>query len=232
MSNILLFQHVPYEGPETILDWAVESGHILTYHHWNYKPAAPEKMPEALVIMGGPMNVDETSNYPWLATEKQFIRQAIETGIPVLGVCLGAQLIAAALGKTVFPNSHQELGWMPLSLTEEARQHPILSAFPDRLPVFHWHGDTFELPDGATLLGSTEACMNQGFAIGKCIGLQFHIEISHTVLKDLIEENQLPDWQGAYVTSPESIFLDATKYEVDCRKTLYQLLDRWAEDLR
>ncbi|MEM1158640.1 MAG: type 1 glutamine amidotransferase [Verrucomicrobiota bacterium] len=227
MPNILVLKHVPYEGPAMIRDWATAAGCDIAEHHWYQIPQAPTSLPEHLIIMGGPMNVDDEQAHPWLAAEKVYIRQAIAADIPVLGICLGAQLIAAALGKHVFPNPHQELGWLPLSRTDAASQNPVLSAFPDQLPVFHWHGDTFELPDGATLLGSTEGCINQGFAIEKCIGLQFHIEISHSVIKELINDTRLPDWSGPYISQPKDILSGAEYHQASCKDTLFDLLDRW-----
>ena len=227
MSRLLVLKHAPYEGPAAIAEWAASQGHELTEHAWYETPQAPTTMPDALVVMGGPMNVDEEDAYQWLATEKEFIRQIIAAEVPILGICLGAQLIAAALGKRVFPNDQQELGWLPLSRTDAASRHPALSVFPDQLSVFHWHGDTFELPDGAILLGSTEGCLHQGFAVGNCIGLQFHIEIDQACLQGLITENRLPAWEGPFIASAESILSDAEQHQTPCRETLFQLLDRW-----
>ncbi len=228
MAQILIFQHVSYEGPAAITDWAAAAGHSIKTHEWYISPEAPTELPELLVVMGGPMNVDDTNEYPWLPAEKAFIRQALDADIPVLGICLGAQLIAAALGEKVYPNVQQELGWLPITLTPAARQHPMLCTFPQALHVFHWHGDTFDLPPGAIRLGSTQACLNQGFALGKCIGLQFHIEIDRSVLTQLIADHRLPDWQGSHVSSSENILTDATQYQQPCRETLFRLLDRWA----
>jgi len=229
VSRILVFKHVPYEGPAAIREWADCSGHEIIEHNWYQTHNPPTSLPEYLIVMGGPMNVDEEQEFPWLMEEKAYLRQAMAANIPILGICLGAQLIAAALGKPVFPNTHQELGWQALACTDAALQHPVLSAFPDQLPVFHWHGDTFELPDESTLLGSTPCCKNQGFAIGKSIGLQFHIEIGHDQLTELIQSQKLPDWSGPFISSPTEILKDATNHQAACQNTLYQLLDRWIE---
>jgi len=229
VNRILVFKHVPYEGPAAIQDWATAVGHSITEHEWYESPQAPTSLPAYLIVMGGPMNVDDERDYPWLAAEKAYIRQAIDAEIPVLGICLGAQLIAAALGKRVFQNSHQELGWRPLTLADTARRHPALATFPDQLPVFHWHGDTFDLPDRALLLGSTDGCAHQGFAVGKCIGLQFHIEIDQIILKELIESQLLPDWQGPYISRPEQLLSNAARYQSACRDTLFRLLDCWSQ---
>lgn len=228
MPRIFVLKHVPYEGPAAIADWAAKAGHELSLHEWYQTPEAPAEFPDYLIVMGGPMNVDDEQDYPWLAAEKAYLRKAIDAGTPVLGICLGAQLIAAALGKKVYPGKYQEFGWLPLSLTSEAAEHPLLSAFPNPLMVFHWHGDTFDLPDGATLLGSTTDCVNQGFAVGKCIGLQFHIEIDQSLLRGLIADHLLPDWQGPYISAPNQIISDASLYHSECKETLFRLLDRWA----
>lgn len=228
MSQLLVFKHVSYEGPAAISDWATLAGFELIEHNWYETPDAPVSLPDFLIVMGGPMNIDDKAEFPWLKLEKDYIREAIAADIPVLGICLGAQLIAAALGRQVFPNSHQELGWLPLSLTEEAKRHAVLSTFPDHLCVFHWHGDTFELPEGATPLGSTPGCSNQGFAVGKCIGLQFHLEIDQPVLRKLISGNYLPNWNGTYVSKPDDILAHSAHHQPTCKNILFRLLDRWS----
>jgi GMP synthase (glutamine-hydrolysing) len=237
MPRILVFKHVPYEGPATITDWAARAGHVIDIHEWYQTPTAPDELPDYLIIMGGPMNVDEEQEYPWLAAEKTYIRKALDADIPVLGICLGAQLIAAVLGEKVYPGPHRELGWLPLTFAPEASQHSTLRAFTelnsdadsDDVNVFHWHGDTFDLPAGATLLGSTDGCRNQGFAWRNAVGLQFHIEMDQSVLTKLIQEHRLPEWSGIYIASSEAILSDTTKYQTACRKILFRLLGLWSE---
>jgi GMP synthase-like glutamine amidotransferase len=124
--------------------------------------------------MGGPMSVNDESTLPWLRPEKRFIRNAMKRSVPVLGVCLGAQLIASALGSRVYRTSQKEIGWFPI----EATSSPMNAfRFPDKCTVFHWHGETFDLPVGAVHLARSEVCENQAFQIGQyVIGLQFHLE--------------------------------------------------------
>ena len=148
------------------------------------------------------MSTGETDRYPWLAPEQHFIRDAIATGKAVLGICLGAQLIAAALGSPVYPNTHREIGWYDIQRTPEGEGHAIGACLPARLKVFHWHGDTFELPAGARRIASSTACRNQGFVLGqRMVGLQFHLETTPQGLEALIENAGDDLKPGPYVQS-------------------------------
>jgi len=132
-----------------------------------------------LVVLGGPMNVDEVAKYPFLETEIVSIRQAIESGLPLLGVCLGAQLLAKSLGARVYANPVKEIGWYQIELTAEAVQDPLFAGCAPRQTVFQWHGDTFDLPTGAVHLAQAELCRRQAFRYGPCAwGLQFHVEMT------------------------------------------------------
>jgi GMP synthase (glutamine-hydrolysing) len=133
---------------------------------------------QGLIILGGPMNVDMTDQYPHLETEVRIIRRAVERNIPILGICLGAQLIAKTLGAKVYKNPVKEIGWYNISLTPEGQEDPLLRHFEDTKRIFEWHGDTFELPEEATHLAYGESCTNQAFRIGDNIyGFQFHLEV-------------------------------------------------------
>ena len=158
---------------------------------------------DLLIVMGGPMNVTDESYYPWLIDEKVFIREAIRTGVPVLGVCLGAQLIAAALGSRIFANKYKEIGWFPVELVNDNCE---LLPFPKRFPAFHWHGDTFDLPKGAVHLMRSDGCQNQGFMIGEnVIGLQFHLETTPEVVELMIENCADDMIDGPYGQCPTTI---------------------------
>ena len=134
--------------------------------------------PDLLIILGGPIGVYDHVHYPFLTAEIQAIRERLLGGGPILGLCLGAQLIAAALGASVYPAADKEIGFKPVQLTQAGRTSPLAS-LGDGVPVLHWHGDTFDLPPGAELLASTELCENQAFAIGpRILGLQFHLEVA------------------------------------------------------
>jgi len=133
---------------------------------------------DGLVIMGGPMGVDDTKAHPFLKEELWLLERALTKKIPVLGVCLGAQLLAKALGERVYPNSRHELGWLPVHLTPEAKTDPVFRGVPKSFYVFQWHFDTFDLPKGAVHLAKSRLCKNQAFRVGESYGLQFHLEMT------------------------------------------------------
>jgi GMP synthase-like glutamine amidotransferase len=137
--------------------------------------------------MGGPMSVGDESEYAWLTAEKHFIKEAIAENKTVLGICLGSQLIANVLGAKVYPNKKKEIGWFPVSLTEEGKSNRITKDLPPEMIVLHWHGDTFELPEGAIHLIKTDVCSNQAFVYNnKVVGLQFHFEATPDSLQTMI----------------------------------------------
>jgi GMP synthase (glutamine-hydrolysing) len=143
-----------------------------------------------LAVMGGPMNVNDVQKFPYLAHETQWIRQAVGLGIPLLGICLGAQLIAKAMGARVYPNGIKEIGWYPLELSPAAAEDRLFSGCGPRLTVFQWHGDTFDLPPGAVHLAQSALCRNQAFRIGpSAYALQFHIEMTAEMIEDWLTES-------------------------------------------
>jgi GMP synthase-like glutamine amidotransferase len=185
--RIHYFQHVTFEGLGAIADWAKAKGHTVTVTKWYDNPILPSLLDvDMLIVMGGPMGVYEEDIYPWLITEKAFIREAIAADKPVLGICLGAQLIAAALGARVYPNQQKEIGWFPVQFNDGTTP-----------TVLHWHGDTFDLPENAILLAESVACKNQAYQYGeKVIGLQFHFEMTPEALDVMIshcEHELIPD---------------------------------------
>jgi len=178
-------QHVPFEGPGAIAHEAARRGTPLQSCH----PYAGDPLPDpgelrGLVVMGGPMGVSDTATHPWLADELELIRTAAQAGVPLLGVCLGAQLLAAALGAHVYPGSAAEIGAGSVALTAAGRLDPVLGAVGmTELPVVHWHGETFDLPAGASHLAASALYPNQAFRAGACAyGLQFHVEVDQPLL--------------------------------------------------
>ena len=174
-------QHVAFEGLGCIGPWLEQNGHEVTCSRlW-----AGEEFPmsgniDGLVVMGGPMGVYDEAIYPWLAAEKSFIKQMIDQEKPVLGICLGAQLIAEVLGSKVWKNDHKEIGFFPM-----VGKPPIL---PTEFTAFHWHGDTFGIPAGAVRLASSEATENQAFLYkDNVLALQFHLETTEASLMQLYE---------------------------------------------
>ena len=198
-------QHVPFEGLGSIEPWLVEGGHALT----RTRLYASETFPEApdfdlLVVMGGPMSVNDEAAFPWLASEKAFIRRTIDAGKSVLGVCLGAQLIAASMGARVFPNAHREIGWFPVQGVSS--RDPSVFQFPPSMEVFHWHGETFDLPDGAVRLAESEGCRNQAFQMGNSvIGLQFHLEMTPVSVREIVSRCGEECIADRYVQTREEI---------------------------
>lgn len=185
--NVDVLQHVPFEGPGSIADWADARGARLAVTRLFAQEQFPDPTAvDLLVVMGGPMGANDHAVHAWLADEQDFIRQVIAAGKPVLGVCLGAQLIAAAMGARVFPNADKEIGWFPVSAVRPGGGDAF--GLPEEVTVLHWHGDTFELPPGAALLATSEACANQAFLLGeRVMGLQFHLETTRASLWDLVE---------------------------------------------
>jgi GMP synthase-like glutamine amidotransferase len=179
-------QHVPFEGPGAIAGWCGERGHELVGLHPYRGDAlpAPETV-EALVVMGGPMSANDTASLPWLAAEKKLVEQVVRAGRPMLGVCLGAQILASALGARVYRAKSREIGWWPLRVRAEARSGTPLADWPETLVPLHWHGETFDLPEGASHLAATEACPHQAFLWGRVLGLQFHVEATPASVTEL-----------------------------------------------
>jgi GMP synthase-like glutamine amidotransferase len=186
------FQHVPFEGLGSIGAWLEARRAVVTATRFFAGDAPPEPDGiDLLVVMGGPMSVNDERRHPWLIAEKRFIAQAIRGGKAVLGICLGAQLIAAALGARVYPNGEKEIGWFPLyspRTPETARADAIpVFRFPEEFLAFHWHGETFDLPVGAVRLARSAACLNQAFQYGRRVfGLQFHLEMTQQAVGELV----------------------------------------------
>jgi len=178
--ELLVLQQIAGEGPGLLEETATRRGDTLRVA----KPFEGEPIPplagfDALVVLGGPMNVYEEEAYPYLRDEDRLLRQAIKSGVPVLGICLGAQLLAKALGASVRPNERKEIGYLDVALTEEGRSDPLFARLSSSLPVFQWHGDTFDVPLGSALLATSELCTNQAFRHGRAAyGLQFHLEVT------------------------------------------------------
>lgn len=188
--RVVAFRHVPFEGLGLIQQVLEERGVAIQFADL-YVPGAPLPDTEGaagLIFMGGPMSVNDGLSY--LEQEMEYIRKAGEGGQPVLGVCLGAQLAAKALGSRVFRNPVKEIGWFAVHPTEAAREDSLFSGMGDSEVVFHWHSETFDLPRGATLLACSEHCRNQAFRLASRVyGLQFHLEVTPEMIADWCEQD-------------------------------------------
>ena len=207
MLKIHYLQHVPFEGLGSIAIWARSVGCQVevTKLYAGEQPPAVERF-DWLIIMGGPMGADDEKYYPWLTREKTFIGQAIERGKTVLGICLGAQLIARVMGAAIHANPQREIGWFPVYFTPAMKKLPLSVCLPDGFDVFHWHGDTFDIPSGAVHLLRSDACQHQAFLYdNRVLALQFHLETTWESAVALLE-NCGDELVGApYVQTPEQI---------------------------
>lgn len=175
MIRVNVLQHVPFEGLGSIQLWLDARGATVSWTRFYESPQLPNLADvDFIIALGGPMSVNDEAELPWLVAEKRYIAAAILAGKPVLGICLGAQLIASALGARVYPGGQKEIGWFDIESTSD---DPAGFRFPKASAVFHWHGETFDLPPGAIRLARSTVCENQAFQIGaNVIGLQFHLE--------------------------------------------------------
>ena len=231
--KIHCIQHVPFESPGAISDWAKERGWPeFTYTRIFRKDPFPDPQSfDILLVMGGPMGVYDEDFLPWLCEEKAFLKTCIGAAKPVLGICLGAQLLANALGARVYPGGTKEIGWFPISLTTGGQFSPLLRSFPREFTPLHWHGDTFDLPRGAELLASSKVYANQLFSYEtRCLGVQFHLEIRPQDAALMIEEFASEFTDGPYIQSPEALLNQSAAFNTS-HQLLFTLLDNWAREL-
>ena len=184
MKKVLIFRHAPGEGPGYFADFL--DRHSIPYNliRIDQNEPVPDSIADAsgLVMMGGPMSVNDP--LPWIPRVLNLVRQAMSADVPVLGHCLGGQLLSKALGGTVAPNPVREIGWLPVQQCQNATTSDWLDGLAPELEVFHWHGETFTIPQGATRILASQACANQGFVMGKAVGLQCHVEMLEKMVKD------------------------------------------------
>jgi len=220
--------NIGFEGPGYITDWMDRHGHSMQSWRLYEDPSLPEvEDVDMLVVMGGPMNIYEEKRYPYLAGEKELINACVQEHKHVLGICLGAQLIADVLGEKVFKNREKEIGWFPMFSHGASDDHNPGPVFPETFMPFHWHGETFGLPEGAKLLGSSPACRNQGFLYGDhVLALQFHLEITPQIIEDLLQHASGDLTAGDYVQSIQEI-REGLEYGPENRAILFKILDEF-----
>jgi len=226
--KIHILLHTDFEGPGYVFDWIKENNHILSYTKFYEAFALP--LPtniDFLIIMGGPMSVDEESKYSWLIGEKDYILEMINKGKKVLGICLGSQLIADALGSDVYDNTDKEIGWFPIKKNPNTNNNWVKS-LPSDLVTFHWHGQTYDLPEDCERLFSSQATKNQGFQYkNKVYGIQFHLEMRSVDLKEMVKIMNKDLVQGNYIHTSREIMGERCHYSPN-KKALFSLLDHIA----
>ncbi len=226
--EILCIKHIGFEGPAAISQWSQQRGHnlhIAPIYQEHHLPS-PENY-DALIVMGGPMNAYEDDKYPWLPKEKSYIRNAIAAGKHVLGVCLGAQLIAHALGAHINAGEQVEIGWFPITRDADCPEHVPLDA---TVQAFHWHGDTFTMPKGAHLIAQSEACAHQGFIYrDRVLALQCHLEMTRESLALLTAACSNELTEGPYIQTAERMQNEPDETYTQMHATLFALLDDWAK---
>lgn len=225
--KIHCIQHVKFEALGTITEWIEKKNHHLSTTHLYEKESFPETDTfDLLIVMGGPMNIYEYEQYPWLREEKAFLEKNVAEGKAVLGICLGAQLLADVLKAKVFKNTYKEIGWFPVSVIKDGKSEvSLLEGVPDQFTAFHWHGDTFDLPEGAGRLFESEACKNQGFIYeNRVIGLQFHVEMSNQAIRNVIENCRDEIVKGKYIQNDDEM-LEREDFLIDSKRLMFRLMD-------
>ncbi len=225
--NIHYLQHVPHEGPGYIEEWAKQRNYNLTVTKLFEEDQFYPEMSDfnLLVIMGGPMSVFDLDKFSWMNEEMSFISHSIAEGKSMLGICLGAQLIAHLLGAKIKKSLEAEIGWFPVS---KISNHPLLNEIPNEFTAFHWHGEMFEIPPGAQGLFSSEACPNQGFVYyDNVIGIQFHFETTPDSVKEMLASEEVDALTGKFIQSSYEI-QEKVKHSKEINGYLEKILDRIA----
>ena len=231
MRQLACLQHVPFEDLGNIARWAEARDFRIDVH----RLFAADPLPRAaeldwLVVMGGPMGVHDERDHPWLPRERELIGEAIARGKTVLGVCLGAQQLAAALGAPVYTHRVKEIGWFPIEGV--ASTGPFADLFAGTSEVFHFHGDTFDLPAGSVHLARSAACESQAFAYGeRVLGLQFHLEMTRANVERICVECAAEFTPGRFIQRPEGIVSNDRNY-TRLEGELARVLDRLDASMR
>lgn len=229
--RVHVVQHVEFEGPGCIRTWVENNGLIYSSSLISKDENLPDPGDiDLLVLMGGPMSVYEDQRYPWLRKEKRYIEKCIGREKKILGICLGAQLVADVLGASVRKGFFKEIGWHPVFFTSAAELVALVDGLPDVLMPFHWHGDVFDIPDGAVRLARSAACVNQAFSYGgNILGMQFHLESSPRGIDELIRNcsGEIEETDEPYIQSSAEI-VKYMEYSNACNEMMIRILDNFS----
>ncbi|WP_409482713.1 glutamine amidotransferase [Noviherbaspirillum sp. ST 5-3] len=230
MMHCLAIRHVPFEDLGTFGPILHQAGFTIEYAQAGVDRMSASRWaaPELVVVLGGPIGVNDEDAYPFIADEISLVRSRIDIGKPLLGVCLGAQMVAAALGARVYPGLAREIGWGHVTLTDAGRESAL--AILDGAPVLHWHGDTFDLPHGATLLASTPLTPHQAFSVGKnVLGLQFHAEADAARIEEWLIGHSCELAHASI--DPRTIRADAAKQGDAAARAAGNMMRAWLRDI-
>ena len=233
MKSATVIRHIAFEDLGTLQIALERKGYAINYLEAgidNLTDIAPSE--DMLIILGGPIGAYDEQDYPFIVNEIALLEQRLKADLPTLGICLGAQLMARALGARVYPGGKKEIGWSNIVLSEAGRSSPLVNLDVENTPVLHWHGDTFDLPQGATRLASSSLYENQAFSWGKAsMGLQFHPEVTQTGLErwfigHACEINSTPG------ISVEQLRADTVKYGHLLQKQAVEVWENWLESVQ
>ncbi|HSZ72150.1 MAG TPA: type 1 glutamine amidotransferase [Cytophagaceae bacterium] len=225
--NIHFLQHVPFEDLGALEKWVMSPGNRVSATRLYEDSKLPfVDLFDVLIVLGGPMSVHDEDRYRWLLAEKELIRKALDKGKKVIGICLGAQLIAEVLEATVSLNPVSEIGWFNVELSDEALKQPAFAGFTKSIPAFHWHGETFGIPAQAIAIGQTPACKHQGFLWNnQALALQFHLEITAEEITGLLHHCREDLKEGPYVQPAGNMIRPDLIAETN--RLIFQLVDNF-----
>lgn len=209
-----MLEHVAFEGPGSVAAWVMARGHQLTASRlFAGEPLPDPESFDALLVLGGPMSVTDEDRHSWLVPEKRFLAAALRREQPILGICLGAQLLADVLGARVRPSPEPEVGWFPIELMPAGRASPWLRDLPPRFEAFHWHGESFDVPAGAVHVASSRACPTQAFVYGdRALAIQFHLETTPEIAEALLAYDAADRPRGPFVQTPEAVRAEPARF--------------------
>ena len=233
MQEILIFRHAPHEGPGYLADYLERRGLPLRLVRIDRQDPIPSSIDgvSGIALMGGPMSVND--NLPWIPKVTRLIQKAVEADLPVLGHCLGGQLISKALGGVITRSPVKEIGWLPVTRVESAVAQDWLDGLPREFEVFHWHGETFSIPTGATRILASRDCANQAFVIGKTLAMQCHIEMTGEMVRAWARvgaEELAP--VCATVQNPRTLTANLDERVARIQGLADVIYDRWMQGLR